>query len=77
MEGILYEDVEFNTRVFPLINRIKIYSRICYNYTCRHGSILNSISEKRIEDLILFVFAYMICFFKLHINFIKGYYQIL
>ncbi|MBM6721150.1 glycosyltransferase [Bacteroides gallinaceum] len=53
-EGLLYEDVEFNVRILPLIDRIKSFNKVCYCYTVnRRGSILNKIDSKRISDLLI------------------------
>lgn len=54
-EGLFYEDTEFAFRVLPYIERIKLYNNVCYTYNIRQGSITQTISTKKIDDLIKIV----------------------
>ncbi len=52
-EGLLYEDVEFNVRILPLLDKIKSFNKVCYCYTVnRSDSTLNKLDPKRISDLL-------------------------
>lgn len=52
-EGIIHEDQEFTPRAYFLANRILYYDKVIYNYFQRPGSIMNSKSEKRANDLLI------------------------
>lgn len=51
-EGLYYEDSEFAYRAIPLISRIKLYDKTCYTYKIRQGSIAQTFSKKKIDDLL-------------------------
>lgn len=51
-EGLYYEDSEFAYRALPLISRIKLYDKVCYTYKIRQGSIAQTFSKKKINDLL-------------------------
>lgn len=54
-EGLFYEDTEFAYHVLPLAKRIKLYHKDCYTYGIRQGSIAQTISSKKIDDLLSIV----------------------
>ena len=54
-EGLFYEDTEFAYHVLPNVKRIKLYQYDCYTYGIRQGSIAQTISSKKIEDLLSIV----------------------
>ena len=51
VEGMLYEDVEFNTKVLIEANRIQTISDVCYNYFIRDNSISKRVDEKALNDV--------------------------
>lgn len=51
-KNLYYEDSEFAYRFLPIINKIKLFNKECYIYNIRQGSITQSISEKKIDDLL-------------------------
>ena len=54
-EGLFYEDTEFAYRVLPAAKRIKLFCKVCYTYNIRQGSIAQTISSKKIDDLLSIV----------------------
>lgn len=50
--GLYYEDSDFAFRALPLTSRIKLYNQDCYAYSIRRGSIAQTISIKKIDDLL-------------------------
>lgn len=54
-EGLYYEDTEFAYHVLPKVKRIKLYQNDCYTYSIRQGSIAQTISTKKIDDLLSIV----------------------
>ena len=54
-EGLFYEDTEFAYHALPLVKRIKLYHKDCYTYGIRQGSIAQTISSKKIDDLLSIV----------------------
>ena len=50
-DGMYYEDTEFAFRALPLLKRIRLYNNVCYKYVNRSNSIVNSINEKKLEDI--------------------------
>lgn len=50
-EGMYYEDTEFAFRALPLLKRIRLYNSVCYKYVNRSNSIVNTINEKKLEDI--------------------------
>ena len=51
-DGLYFEDSEFAYRALPSMQNIKLYEKECYNYCIRHGSIAQTISKKKINDLL-------------------------
>ena len=51
-EGMFYEDTDFALRALPLVNRIKLYDKVCYSYLFREGSITHVISSKKLNDIL-------------------------
>lgn len=66
-KGLYYEDSEFAYRTLPLASKIKLYNKICYTYNIRQGSIAQTFSEKKIEDL-LYIADKAIAKYKEHNN---------
>lgn len=66
-KGLYYEDSEFAYRILPQINRIKLYEKKCYIYNIRQGSIAQTFSEKKIDDL-LYIVEKAIIAYKEHNN---------
>lgn len=54
-EGLFYEDTEFAFHFFPETKRIKLYQCVCYTYRIRKGSISQTISCKKIDDILSIV----------------------
>lgn len=54
-EGLFYEDTEFAFHVLPHVKRIQLLDRVCYTYNIRQGSIAQTISTKKIDDLLSIV----------------------
>lgn len=50
-EGMFYEDTDFAFRSLPLVQRIKQYGHVCYNYLQRDGSIVHQTNIRKLEDI--------------------------
>lgn len=50
--GLYYEDSEFAYRAIPKMQAIKLHDKDCYVYNVRNGSIAQTVSKKKIDDLI-------------------------
>lgn len=50
-DGMFYEDSDFAFRSLPLVQRIQQYGQVCYYYLQREGSIVHTISMKKLEDI--------------------------
>lgn len=50
-EGMFYEDSDFAFRSLPIVQRIKQYNKVCYNYLQRANSIVHHIDKKKLMDL--------------------------
>lgn len=50
-EGMFYEDSDFAFRSLPIVQRIKKYNKVCYNYLQRTNSIVHHTDKKKLMDL--------------------------
>ena len=50
-EGMYYEDSDFAFRSLPIVQRIKMYGKVCYNYLQRDNSIVHHTDKKKLMDL--------------------------
>ena len=50
-EGMYYEDTDFAFRSLPLVEKIRLYDKICYNYLQRNGSIVHFTNKRKLEDI--------------------------
>lgn len=79
-EGMYYEDADFAYRSIPLLNRIKLYNNVCYNYLYREGSIISNTNMDKFIDICnnaqtayLFYKKYKINNMKLSLFYYKSY----
>lgn len=49
--GMYYEDSDFAFRALPLVERIMLYDKHCYNYMLRKESISHTINKQKLEDI--------------------------
>lgn len=50
-EGMYYEDTDFAFRSIPLVRKIQLYGKVCYNYLQREGSIVHFTNKRKLEDI--------------------------
>lgn len=50
-EGMYYEDTDFAFRSLPLVGKIRLYDKTCYNYLQRDGSIVHFTNKRKLEDI--------------------------